>query len=233
MNKKKRVLLCVILLAINVVLVFVLSVLLVNIKLKTKNVLVTSVSLPERTKIKEEYLREIEVPECFLSDDVYYQKEDIVDKYIKLNAYIPKGSLIYKDFLEDKENMVDFPHLDLNENETTYDLFVKDIEVNTASLLKDMKVDLYLTINKKDVLSDLLIGNCRISALYDKNSKEIKNPNNNSDISVISIVLDKDYVSYLNKAIVVGKVKVLISNNLYSDDIEYLNEFSEVINLLS
>lgn len=233
MNKKKRILLCVLLLTINVLLVSVLSILLVNIKLKTKEVFVANMSLPERTKVKEEYLRVINVPECFLSDDVYYQKEDILDKYVKLNAYIPKGSLIYKDFLENKEDMVDFLHLDLKENETTYDLFVKDIEVNTASLLKDMKVDLYLTVNKKEVLSDLLIENCRISALYDKNSKEIKNPNENSDINVISIVLNKDYVTYLNKAIVIGKLKVLVSNNLYNDDIERLNESSQVFDLLS
>ena len=233
MNKKKRIVLCITLFIVNVLLIVFLSELIVKLRLQTKEVYVADLSIPRREKINEEYLKTIKVPKCFLNDDIYYEKDDIVGKYVKLNAYIPKGSLIYKDYLESEDEMADAVHLNLKENETTYDLFVKDIEVNTASLLSGMKVDIYLTVNKKEILSDLLISNAKISTLYDNKGKEIKNPNDNLNIAVISIVLNKDYVAYLNKAIVIGDVKILVSNDLYSGLETKLNNNSEVFKLLS
>ncbi|MDO5440040.1 MAG: SAF domain-containing protein [Erysipelotrichaceae bacterium] len=202
-------------------------------RLGLTKVVVAKMSLPQRTMIKEDLLEYIYVPKEYVKDNAYLSKEEVLDKYVKLNSYIPKGSLIYKDFVEDKSNMKDGLHLDLKKDEVTYDLFIKDIKVNPAHLLTGMNVDLYLTINKKEIVSDLLISGARITGLYDINNKEIKANNDNYTLGTISIAIKKDMVPILNKAITIGEVSLIVGSDLYNNGSASLNSSSKIFDLLS
>lgn len=202
-------------------------------RLGLTKVVVAKMSLPQRTMIKEDLLEYIYVPKEYVKDNAYLSKEEVLDKYVKLNSYIPKGSLIYKDFVEDKSNMKDGLHLDLKKDEVTYDLFIKDIKVNPAHLLTGMNVDLYLTINKKEIVSDLLISGARINGLYDVNNKEIKANNDNYSLGTISIAIKKDMVPILNKAITIGEVSLIVGSDLYNNGSASLNSSSKIFDLLS
>lgn len=193
---------------------------------------IAKASLPQRTVITDDLLEEVKVPKEYVKDNAFVNKEEIIGKYVKLNSYIPKGSLFYKEALDDIESMKDSAHAELKDDEITFDLFAKKIAVNPAHLLKGMNVDLYLTINKKELESDLLISNAKIIGLYDVNNKEIKDYDKDSKLGTISIAIKKDMVPYLNKALAIGDVSLLVGSNLYKNKVCTMNDTSEVFKLL-
>lgn len=233
MRKKKKYLLIPLIIILSLGIIYFGSEALAIYRLGLRKVCIAKLSIPQRTKIIEDYLDYIYVPKAYLNEETYVSEYDVVGKYVKLDAYIPKGSLFYKDILEIKDDMKDYLHLELQNDEVTYDLFTKDVKVNPAHLLKGMNVDLYLTINRKDVDSDLLISGARIIGLYDVNNKEIKNNNDSQTLGTISIAIKKDMVPYLNKAIVIGEVSLLVGNNLYDDEQMFLNKESKIFEFLS
>ena len=84
-----------------------------------------------------------------------------------------------------------------------------------------MYIDLYLTIdNKGKPLSDLLLSNARITGLYDSNSKPIQDYDKDNKVSIVSIAIDKQYVSILNQAQVVGEINCVIGNNTYDTNLQ-------------
>lgn len=175
---------------------------------------VASHQISQRTRISEEDLIEVEVPKDYLKDDVYVDKNDILNKYVKLSYSIPKGSLIYKTAIE--SDIKDLANTLLKEGEVNYDIYTSDVKINTANLNKNMYVDIYLTINNKDKpISDLLISNARITGLYDANNKLILDYDVDSRVTIISLAIDKDFVNILNKAQVLGTLNCVINSNTY------------------
>jgi hypothetical protein len=71
------------------------SILYVNHELELVEVYVASENLQSSTLMDEDVIKPIKVPKAYLSEASCFKKEDIVNKYVKLNASIPKGSLIY------------------------------------------------------------------------------------------------------------------------------------------
>lgn len=195
-------------------------------------VYIASHQLSQRTKINDSDLLEIEIPKDYLNDDVYINKDDIVDKYVKLSYSIPKGSFIYKGAIE--SDIKDLANTLLRENEINYDLYMSDVKINTANLAKNMYIDLYLTINTNDKpISDLLLSNARITGLYDSNNKQILDYDKDSRISIISLAVNKDDVNILNKALVIGNINCVINNNAYKTNLStILNSQSEIFEYL-
>lgn len=193
---------------------------------------VSSHQLMQRNKISNDDLKEVVVPKDYISEDVYIDKDDILDKYVKLSYSIPKGSFIYKSAIENSGK--DINNTLLLDNEVNYDVYTSDIKVNSGILNKNMKVDLYLTIpNNGKPVSDLFLSNVRIIGLYDSNEKEIQNYDNDSRVHILSLAINKDDVSYLNKALMIGEIKIIISSDTYDDTkTSTLNRNSEIFSFL-
>lgn len=203
-----------------------------NTRLETTKIYVAKYDLTNRTQISESEIEEIEVPAYYLTNEVIKDKEEIVGKYVKINALIPKGSFFYKGVLDSIENMKDALVSELSNGEVSYDIPSNKINVNQAYLKKGMYVDLYLTINKDRVVSDLLINNIKIIGLYDINNKEIKDYDNESLLKTISFAIPKDSVNYLNKALVVGELNLVVGDNAYNDIKSSLNKTSSIFEYL-
>ena len=181
-------------------------------------VYVASHNITQRTQISRQDLELIEVPKDYLKD-VYVDIDDIAGKYVKLSYSIPKGSLIYKSALE--ADIKDLAHTLLKENEVNYDLYTNDIKINTANLAKNMYIDLYLTINRHDrPISDILLSNARITGLYDANDKVINDYDGDTRVYIISIAIDKNDISILNKAQVLGNISCVVNKNTYSTNLK-------------
>lgn len=181
-------------------------------------VYIASHQLSQRKQIDEDDLIEIEVPKDYLNDDIYINKEDILNKFVKLSYSIPKGSFIYKGAVE--SNIGDYANTLLKNNEVNYDIYTNDTKINTANLAKNMYIDIYLTIENKDnPISDLILSNARITGLYDSDSKPIQDYDNNNKVYSISIAINKEDVNFLNKAQVIGKISCIISNNTYDTNL--------------
>lgn len=193
---------------------------------------VASHYINQRSLISEEDLLEVEVPKDYLKDDVYVDKKDILDKYVKLGCSIPKGCLFYKTSLETDIN--DLANTLLKQDEVNYDIYTSDVKINTANLGKNMYIDLYLTINSKDKpISDLLLSNARITGLYDSNNKPILDYDNDTRVSIISLAINENDVNVLNKAQVIGELNCVISNNAYKVNLSsLLNKKSKLFEYL-
>ena len=234
MKRKKKKILCIIplIVILSLAIIYFGSDLLAIYKIGLTDVYVAASSIPQRTIISKDLLEIKKVPKVYIDNNIYTDLFNIEGKYVKLGSYIPKGSLIYKEALDDVDNMKDYVHMELKNGEVTYDLFARDIKVNPAHLLKGMNADLYLTINRKEIVSDLLISNVRIIGLYDVNNKEIKDFDKDSTLGTISIAVKKNMVPYLNKAIAIGEVSMLIGSDLYDNKSSTMNSSSIIFNYL-
>lgn len=197
-----------------------------------EDVYVASHQLFQRTKIADEDIAVIKVPKGYLSGDVLSSKEEIKDKYVKLSYSIPKGSLFYKNTLETRPK--DEQYTLLLKDQVSYDIYTTEAKVNTGSLSKNMYVDLYLTIpNNNKPVSDLLLSNARIIGLYDSNEQQIPDFDQTSRVYIISLAVEKKDVNYLNKAFLLGDIKVIVSADTYkTNKTSSLNEESEVFEFL-
>lgn len=196
------------------------------------DIYIAKVNIRHRTLIDESYLSKVKIPKAYINDEVIIDKSDIVGKYVVSDGYIPKGSLFYKNALQSIEQMEDGYFTRLKKNESSYDLKVKDIDVNTASLKQGQYVDLYLTINRKEVLSDLLITGARIIGIYDNQNKEVFT-NKESNIQTITVAINKEMIPYLNKALAIGDIKIVTNSNLYSDQKCEINLSGDMLKYLS
>lgn len=229
--KKQTLLKIILIFILDFILIGLLSYLISWYRLGLTRVYVSAYDIGEREKIDKLYLKTILVPKAYVSDDIYLEEKDIVNKYTKLNVIVPKGSLFYKSFLEDFSDMKDSSHLLLEDNQVTYDLYVKDIDVNPANILKGMRCDLYFTLNRQEVISDLLIEDAKIIGLYDLNNQQIVD--NHTTLNIISIAIDKEMVTYLNKALAIGEIKLIVGNDLYADNKVKINLSETILKYLS
>lgn len=145
---------------------------------------------------------------------------------------MPKGSFFYKSVLDDIGSIDDKLTYDLRDDEVAFDININDLKVNQAYLKEGMYVDIYLTISKDRVLSDLLINNVRIIGLYDLNHKKILDFDNNAVLQNITLALPNDAVSYINKALAIGSLNAVIGKDCYQDVESNLNVESVVFNYL-
>ena len=229
--KKQTLLKIILILILDIILIGLLSYLISWYRLGLTRVYVSAYDIGEREKIDKLYLKTILVPKAYVSDDIYLEEKDIVNKYTKLNVIVPKGSLFYKSLLEDFSDMKDSSHFLLEENQVTYDLNVREIDVNPANILKGMRCDLYFTLNRQEVISDLLIEDAKIIGLYDLNNQQIVD--NHTTLNIISIAIDKEMVTYLNKALAIGEIKLIVGNDLYADNKVKINLSETILKYLS
>ena len=229
-NKKKIIITFSLLLLILVSLL--LSVLYTRKKLELIKVPVATYNLGKRAPIDASTYKVVEVPKAYLNSEVVIEEEKLINKCVKIDSMIPKGSFFYNNALDDIDNINDNLMYELSENEVAYDISANDLNANQAYLKEGMYVDAYLTINKDKVISDLLINNLRIIGLYDLNHKSILDYDDSAILQNICLAVPSDAVAYLNKALAVGKLNVVIGKDCYEDVDSYLNEESSIFNYL-
>ena len=200
-------------------------------KLAMTEVCIAAYDLPPRTPITEKELTRLKVPEAYLNENVL-SEDEIMGKSVRIDSLIPKGSFIYRGAVEETENMKDRISADLKEGEVGYDIYVNDIKVNQSYLLRGIYVDIYLTVNKDRVLSDLLLNNVRIIGLYDIRHNEIKDYDRESVLESICLAVPKDCVSYLNRAAVIGDLSISVGDNIYRDVPTRLNTEGDIFEYL-
>lgn len=175
---------------------------------------VASHNIAQRKQLKESDLSKIRVPKEYISEDVFTDKYQILNKYVKLSYSIPKGSLFYKGCLE--SDIKDIGYTLLNPDQIAYDLYTSEVKINPGTLSVNMFVDIYLTVVERDnTVSDLLIENCRIIGLYDYEGKLINQYDKESRVNIVSLALEKSDIGLLNKALKIGNISVLGSTDVY------------------
>lgn len=231
-KKEKKTLLLTIALILSIISLVLSVIMYCDSRLDMTKAYIAKYTLPNRTLITEDEIEEVNVPSYYLNGEVILDKEDIVGKYVKLNTSIPKGSFFYKEALDSYESIKDNLNSDLLDGEVAFDISANHIKANQAYLNKGMYVDIYLTITKDRIISDLLINNVKVIGLYDASRQEIKDYDKDSILSSICLAVPSDVLPILNKAEVLGELSLVVGNDTYNKVDSVLNKDSELFNYL-
>lgn len=196
------------------------------------DVYVASHQIAQRTLLSNRDLAVIRLPKQVMNEDIVNDLEQIKGNYVKLSCSIPKGSMFYKAALE--SDIKDLANTLLMKGQVNYDLYVGEIKINSGSIATKMYVDLYLTVSRNDKpISDLLTRDCRITGLYDGNGRQILDYDRDSRVQIISLAVNEDEVSLINKALKIGEVSVIVGNKTYQNHVySTLNRDSELLEYL-
>jgi Flp pilus assembly protein CpaB len=231
MMNKNRLVLVALILSISLISIGV-SILYVNHELELVEVYVAKEDLQSRTLMDEDVIKPIKVPKAYLSEAVVLRKEDIVNKYIKLNASIPKGSLIYSSSIETLEDAIDEPTLLLKVNQAVFAIDVNMSSTSGNTLQKGSKVDIYATIkHNRETIVDLLFKQVRVLSIKDKNGNEV-DPNTNQIPKIMLVAMDQSEIPILTKVIAIGDITITPTSEFFSEEECILYESSIVLGYL-
>ena len=82
-----------------------------------------------------------------------------------------------------------------------------------------------------DSILEAIESDAKIIGLYDLNNQQIVD--NLTTLNIISIAIDEDMVTYLNKALAIGKIKLIIGDDLYENKKVKINLSDTILNYLS
>lgn len=160
----------------------------INNEVKPIYVPVANTTIQPRTKITENMIKLIEVPQAALAAGNFYtRKVDIVNKYTDVNALIPEGSMFYQSVLVTEENCHDGFLKDIGDDEKLYYLTVNMLTSYTNSILPGNYIDIYLsTKNDNSAYVGKLIKDVKVLAVKTSDGKNVFE---NSDESRVPAVM--------------------------------------------
>lgn len=177
-------------------------------KLKLTTVYIASEPLEGRTRIEEAHLKAIRVPKEYLDSAIVLDKEEILNRYVSLQGWIPKGSYFYASMLDTLDASRDAPTLRLYEDQAIYALDVSLTMTAGNTLLVNQKVDVYGTLkNNKELIADRLLSQVRIVGLKDKNGNDITEKSTNLP-KVLLLAVYRDFIPWLAKLEALGTISL-------------------------
>lgn len=208
------------------------SLLYIHNQLELVEVYVAKDVITARTRIHEDQLRKIKVPKAYLSDDAILNKDQLIGKYVKIYASIPKGSLVYGSTIESLSESIDQPSLLLRENQAVYAIDVSLSSTSGNTLQIGSKVDIYGTIKVgRDTKVDLLFKQVRVISVKDKNGNEVDRKNNQMP-KLLLLAFDQVEIPLITKLIAMGEITITPTAEFISDDECVLNDLSLLLDIL-
>lgn len=178
----------------------------VQVQLKMTPILVAKTELSARHRIEADDVEWLSVPTQFIRDDMILSLEEVEGRYVVMDGFIPKGSMIYRSVVEVLDETIDRPSLLLKENQALYTLDASLISSAGNTLVVHQKVDLYGTVKlNKQVIVDPLLTQVRIVGLKDKNGEDLKDKDRALP-KVILLAVDKEAISLLAKLDALGTI---------------------------
>lgn len=208
------------------------SLLYIHNQLELVEVYVAKDDLSARSLIQEDQVRKIKVPKAYLSDDAVLSKEELIGKYVKIYASIPKGSLVYQSTIESLDESIDQPSLLLKENQAVYAIDVSLTSTSGNTLQIGSKVDLYGTLKiGRETKVDLLFKQVRVISVKDKNGNEVDRKNNQMP-KLLLLAFDQAEIPLITKLIAMGELTITPTAEFIGEDECVLNEKSILLDIL-
>lgn len=208
------------------------SLLYIHNQLELVEVYVARENLPARTHISENSLSKIKVPKAYLSEDAITDKAQMLGKYVKINASIPKGSLVYTSTIEALDESIDQPSLLLKNNQAVYAIDVSLTSTSGNTLQIGSKVDIYGTLKVgRETKVDLLFKQVRVISVKDKNGNEVDRKSNQMP-KLLLVAFDQTEIPLITKLIAMGEITITPTAEFLSEDECVLNEHSLLLEIL-
>ena len=208
------------------------SLLYIHNQLELVEVYVAKEDLSARTLIDEDDLIKIKVPKAYLSSNAILDKKQMLGMYVKINASIPKGSLVYQSSIESLDASIDQPSLLLKNNQAVYAIDVSLTSTSGNTLQIGSKVDIYGTLKiGRETKVDLLFKQVRVISVKDKNGNEVDRKNNQMP-KLLLVAFDQGEIPLITKLIAMGEITITPTAEFFSEDECVLNEQSLLLDIL-
>ena len=193
---------------------------------------VASRDIDPRMQITEADLLAVEVPQAYLKENTYNQKEDIIGKYTDIQGKIPEGSLFFMHMLESEEQMPDAPAASLKEGQVSYSLQTDLASAGGNLVVAGERVDLFVSIDRdrQAPVTDCLIENARVISIRDHKGLDLNNEKSSGVPYLAVLAISREDISALSAAEQVGRIRMVVSSSAYDSSKEaVLNEESLVL----
>ena len=172
--------------------------------------------IPPRTKIQEEDLIEIRIPEPYLLDHTAMRKEDIIGKYTEIQGMIPAGSPFFTAMLKKEEDLPDNPSAQLRQGESAYTLET-DLARLGGTVVPGQRTDIYVTLARRDgtPVSGCLIENARVIAVKDHKGIDLDDPESTGTPYIAILAVSTKDLPYLSAAEAAGQVRLFSNGSTY------------------
>ncbi|MBE6111036.1 MAG: hypothetical protein E7194_11565 [Erysipelotrichaceae bacterium] len=229
--------LAVLLAAALLVMNFLLFQIYVGAKLDLKETYIAAHDIMPRTKISEDDLIAVKIPERYLQNLACNDKSRIIGRYTEIQGMIPAGSPFYESMLYDESEIPDHAGAQLRENQVSFTLEVDVTSVSNMSA--GQRADIFVTINPRsdNPVTGCLLRNVRIIDIRDHRGISLSSPESNHVPYIAELAVNSAHLELLSMAKTAGTIQLYMSADSYNTDNEaYLDETSPVtaylINLL-
>ena len=135
---------------------------------------VAKYTIDPKTKITDDMIVYKDIPKGALNSEYYSNKNQIINKYTKMNATIPAGSMFYTELLTSKEELPDSALYDIPTGYTLYYLTVNMLTSYTNSILPNNYIDIYMsTKDNGKALVGKLLQNVKILAVKTSDGRNV------------------------------------------------------------
>lgn len=173
---------------------------------------VATQTIQPRTEITSDMVKQVDMPNISVEENVVRTKAAVVGKYSNINSVIPAGSMFYKEMLITKDDLPDAAFIKLKSGEVPYNFRVNMESTYGNSIFPGNKIDIYMKVgngtNEKIMIGKLL-ENIEVLALKDSSGKAVfESTSENRTPSMMIFGLKQAYYNLLKKASYMGSLGV-------------------------
>lgn len=197
---------------------------------------IAAIGIKPRSKIDESHIQMLKVPSSMVMSNVFADKSEILDKWVKYAVSIAPGSFFYHDYLETTENLSDYPQLMLYDGQGVASLPVDLLTSAGNTLLPNQYVDIVFTSKdkRKPIVSDVIFHSVRVLAVKDRNGLDMDDSKSQKVPAIVLLAMNKQDIPPFIHAQIIGDIDLIIKINNEFDPLEAIcNKESEVWRLLN
>jgi pilus assembly protein CpaB len=197
---------------------------------------VAAIGIKPRSKVDESHIQMLKVPSSMVMGNVFTDKEEILDKWVKYAVSIASGSFFYHDYLETAGDLSDYPQLMLHDGQGVASLPVDLLTSAGNTLLPNQYVDIVFTSKdkRKPIVSDVIFHSVRVLAVKDRNGLDMDDSKSQKIPAVVLLAINKQDIPPFIHAQVLGDIDLIIKvMNEFHPQEAICNKESEVWRLLN
>ncbi|CAM3646210.1 Flp pilus assembly protein CpaB [Erysipelothrix urinaevulpis] len=167
--------------------------------------------LKPQEKIEVDELVAIEIPKAMKNDNQYTKREEVLNKYVRLEHHIYPGDVLSKQNIIKKNNEEDIL-LGLKPDESMIGVEAGSLESLGGTLKKGHRVDIFSSYkNTKNQKEDLVAENIRVIGVKDRKGMTVEAGKTSAKTVLLAVKKDKvkDFIAAQNngRLVVVGRVR--------------------------
>lgn len=142
---------------------------------KPMEVPVATQTIQPRTKITDEMIEYITVPQASVSQNVLRNSFAIVGMYTDVNTVIPAGSMFYTDVLIEEKELPDYAFVEVPEGQRPYALSVTTASTYGNSIFPGNIIDVFMkaTDDNGQVMLGRFLQDVEVLAVKDSNGRNV------------------------------------------------------------